>query len=105
MSIPSKIIVKKKIKTQRFEKGKIAKALGNILKLSSMPIRCNSDISIPDKIVKWPRYMKIFIAHSNPHTIRLIGITKTARRYFYPLGLRLDKLITPEQAMLVCEKT
>lgn len=64
----------KNSKTHKFGHGKIAKALGNTLKLSSGPDNVRSWILYPNSEQKWPKYIKIFRAHKRPHTIKDNGI-------------------------------
>ena len=100
MSIPRKTIEAKNTATQRFGHGNIDSALGKILKLSSGPDKVKESIVIPIAFVKCPRYMNTLSAHNIPQKTKPAGIMYIALRNFYLFGFMLDKLITPEIAML-----
>lgn len=55
--------------------GRIAKALGKMLKLNEVPLKVRSLISRLRALQKWPRYMKTLNAASIPQTRMLRGIT------------------------------
>jgi hypothetical protein len=94
-SIPSSTIAIKNKNTQRLGQPKIANALGKILKLSSAPDKVKLLISKFYYRQKCPRYIKIFKAHSIPHTTILNGIIYIPSKYFYFFGFILDRLTTP----------
>ena len=104
-SIPRKIIAKKKQPTHKLGNGKIAKAFGNILKLSSGPDKCKSLIPIPILSAKWPKYMKTFTAHNIPHTIILTGTITIELRNCYLRGFMLERLIIPDIAIVIWKNT
>ncbi len=64
----------KKTATQRFGKGRIDRAFGNMLKLNYGPDSVKESILIPISLVKCPKYMNTFKAHNIPQATRLAGI-------------------------------
>lgn len=72
--MPRKTIATKKNKTQRFGQGRMARALGKILKLNSGPDKLRVLISTCSSRQKWPRYMKMLRAHNIPQITMLKGI-------------------------------
>lgn len=91
----------KKSKTQKFGKGKIANALGNILKLNYGPDSWRSFISNPSWVVKCPKYIKTFKALNIPHKTKLKGIKYVAARNFYFFGFIEAKWIRPDIAIVI----
>ena len=74
VSIPKKIMAVKKKKTDKFGKGRIASALGKMLKLTEGPTKSMLVMGTWSTLEKWPMYIKMMRAQSMPHRARLAGM-------------------------------